>query len=99
MRHERVLYTRSAKARLRALPLEVRVHLETHVSNLALLLEAMPPERLTQLLKRTEEGFVTAVPEARVLFTVAPGARTLLVHRIEELSESRGDYSHVEREA
>ncbi|MDY7229757.1 hypothetical protein [Hyalangium rubrum] len=103
MGHERMMYTRSAKSRLRTLPVEVRVHLETHLANLALLVEAMPPERLPELLPRTEEGFVTTMQETRVLFTVNTAGRTMLVHRIELLTEAqRGlatDYSLAETEA
>jgi hypothetical protein len=63
----------------------MRLHLETHLENLALLVEATSPERLLQLLARQEEGFVTAVEGARVLFVVNAATRTLLVHRIELL--------------
>jgi hypothetical protein len=86
-RQDRLLYTRAARARLQALPAEVRLHLETHMANLALLVEGLAPERLPQLLAHEDESFVTAVPGARVLFVVAPTARALLVHRIEALPE------------
>jgi hypothetical protein len=76
-------YTRAARKRLKALPAEVRLHLETHLENLALLIGATSPERLPQLLAREEEGFVTAMQGARVHFVVNAAARTLLVHRIE----------------
>jgi hypothetical protein len=64
------------------LPAEVRVHLETHLENLALLMEATP-ERLTSLLERAEDGFVTTVQGARVLLSVDTSARTLLVYGVE----------------
>lgn len=57
------------------------------MANLALLVEGLAPERLSQLLAHEDESFVTAVPGARVRFVVAPAARALLVHRIETLSE------------
>jgi hypothetical protein len=86
-RQERLLYTRAARTRLHALPAEVRLHLENHMANLALLIEGLAPERLPQLLTHEDEGFVATVPGARVLFVVAPAARALLVHRIEALPE------------
>jgi hypothetical protein len=86
-RQERLLYTRAARTRLHALPAEVRLHLETHMANLALLIEGLAPERLPELLAHEDEGFVTLVPGARVRFVVAPAARALLVHRIEVLPE------------
>jgi len=87
MWQERLLYTRAARLRLQALPPEVRLHLETHMENLALLVEGIPTERLPQFLAHEEESFVTAVPGARVRFVVAPAARTLLIHRIEASRE------------
>jgi hypothetical protein len=86
--HERLLYTRAARLRLQALPAEVRIHLETHMENLALLIEGMPPERLPQLLAHEEESFVTLVAGAQVRFVIAPAARALLIHRIEALPAS-----------
>ena len=81
--HGRLLYTRAARTRLRSLPPEVRLHLETHLENLALLLEGLPPERLLHLFAREDEDFVTWVSGSRVRFVVAPASRALLVHRIE----------------
>lgn len=83
---ERLHYTRAAKARISLLSVEVRVHLETHLENLALVLEATP-DRLPTLLKRSEDGFVTTVQGVRVLFTVDTSARSLLVHRVESFPE------------
>ena len=85
MGHIRLLYTRAARVRLQAMPAEVRMHLETHMENLALLIEGLPPERLPQLLAHEEESFVTFVPGARVRFVIAPSTHTLLIHRIEAL--------------
>lgn len=87
MSHERLTYTRAAKMRLQMLPAELRVHLETHLENLALLVEGIGPERLAQILAREEEGFVTDIPGVRVLFSVAPASRVLLIHRIEAALE------------
>ncbi|WP_224363719.1 hypothetical protein [Hyalangium versicolor] len=89
MRHPRLFYTRAARRRLQGLPAEVRLHLENHLENLALLVKASPPERLPQFLARVEEGFVTAVKGVRVLFVVDATARTLLIHRIEVLPGDR----------
>jgi len=85
MAHDRLLYTRAAKVRLDQLPVEARVHLETHLENLSLFLEAAP-DRLPGMLDRIEDGFVTTVQDVRVLFTVDTSARTLLVHRVEASS-------------
>ncbi|WP_224248628.1 hypothetical protein [Hyalangium gracile] len=83
MRHPRLLYTRAASRRFQVLPPELRVHLETHLENLALLVRASSPERLPRLLAREEDGFVTAVRGMRVHFVVDATARTLLIHRLE----------------
>jgi hypothetical protein len=84
MRNPRLLYTRAAKARLQALPLEVRLHLETHLENLALLVESSAPEHLAAVLTRDEEeGFITQVRGMQVRFVMNAVARTLLVHHIE----------------
>jgi GTP cyclohydrolase FolE2 len=85
MGNEQLQYTRAAQRQLQALPAEVRLHLETHLENLALLIEATSPERLLQLLARDEEGFVTSVQGARVHFVVNAAARSVLVHRLEQL--------------
>jgi hypothetical protein len=83
MGNEQLQYTRAARTRLKVLPAEVRLHLETHLENLALLIGATSPEHLLQVLTRDEEGFVAAVAGARVHFVLNAAARTLLVHRIE----------------
>jgi hypothetical protein len=89
MAHERLHYTRAAKVRLELLPAEVRVHLETHLENLALLLEATP-QLLPGIVERFEDCFVTGVQEVRALFTLDTSARTLLVHRVESSAEAAG---------
>ena len=86
MRRDRIFYTRTAKGGLDLLPVEARMHLETHLGNLTLVLEATP-ERLPQLLAHVEGAFVTTVQGARALFTVDTSARSLLVHRVEALNE------------
>lgn len=91
MRHRRLLYTRAAKARLHRLPVQLRLHLETHLENLSLLAERLPPERLPLFLKREEEGFATTVEGVQVHFAVSTATHALLIHRIEaELSEEHG---------
>jgi hypothetical protein len=82
MSHPRLLYTRAARARLQRLPLELRLYVETHLENLALLAEAASPERLASVLTRDEEGFVTGVRGVQVHFVLNAAARTLLVHRL-----------------
>jgi len=82
MRNPRLLYTRAAQTRLQRLPLELRLHVETHLENLALLAEATLPERLSEVLTRTEDGFVSEVRGVRVYFVMNAVARTLLVYRL-----------------
>jgi hypothetical protein len=93
MRHARLHFTRAARARLQTLPPEVRLDLENHLENLALLVRASPPQRLPQLLARGDEGFVTAVKGVRALFVVDATVRTLLIHRIEALTEDEREAS------
>jgi hypothetical protein len=85
MGREQLQYTQAAQRRLNALPAEVRLHVETHLENLALLIGATSPERLLQLLARDEEGFVTSVQGAQVHFVVHSTAHSVLVHRLELL--------------
>jgi hypothetical protein len=88
----RLFYTRAASTRLQMLPAEQRLHVETHLENLALLVGTSPPERLSHLLSREEEGFVAFIKGVRVLFVVDSTARTLLIHSIEEaLEDGRRD--------
>lgn len=82
MRNQRLLYTRAARVRLQELPAELRLHVETHLENLALLAEATSTERLSSMLRRDEEGFVTVVRGLQVHFVLNAVARTLLVHRL-----------------
>ncbi len=69
--------------RLQSLPFDVRLHLETHLENLALLAEATSPERLSGMLERDEEGFLTSFRGVQVHFVVNAVARTMLVYRID----------------
>ncbi len=81
------MYTRSARVRLEALPLEVQLHLETHLENLALLAETTSPQLLSSVLTRDgEEGFITAVSGAQARFVLNAVAGILLVYRIEPRS-------------
>ena len=82
MRNQRLLYTRAARTRLHGLPHELRLHVETHLENLALLAAATSPEQLSSVLTRTEEGFVTEVKGVQVHFVMNAVGRTLLVYRL-----------------
>jgi hypothetical protein len=82
MRNQRLLYTRAARTQLQKLPAELRLHVETHLENLALWVEATSPERLSSVLRRDEEGFVTVVRGVQVHFVMNALARTLLIHRL-----------------
>lgn len=88
MARRRLFYTRSARTRLQMLPVELRLHVENHLENLALLVRSQQPEDLSHLLEREEEGFITWSKGVRVLFVVDSTARTLLIHAIEALDDS-----------
>lgn len=96
MSRERLLYTRAARVRLRMLPMEVQVQLETHLENLAhlILMKAMP-EHLPGMLERTEDGFATRVLRARALLVVDTASRTVLVHRVEALPEPEAELEYT----
>ncbi len=90
MRNQRLLYTRAARARLQRLPLELRLYIETHLENVALLAETTSPERLAALFARDEEGFVTEVRGVQVHFVLSAAGRALLIHRLaQEPAETR----------
>ncbi|MCP3137673.1 hypothetical protein [Pyxidicoccus xibeiensis] len=79
----RLLFSRRAERQLRRLPGEVRIHLETHLENLALLMgSTVPLKHLLSRLERTEEGFVTTVEGIDVSFALDTVLRVLLVHCI-----------------
>lgn len=82
MRNQRLLYTRAARTRLHGLPHELRLHVETHLENVSLLAQATSPERLSAVLTRTEDGFITEVKGVQVHFVMNAVARTLLVYRL-----------------
>lgn len=82
MSRERLLYTRAAKVRIQALPAVVQMDLETHLENLALLMETSP-QLLPSVLERHEDHFVTAIQEIRVRFTVNASTGSMLVHAVD----------------
>lgn len=87
MSSDRLFYTRAARVRISMLPVEIRVHLDLHLENLAIVIEAMP-ERLPPMLERVEGGFATTVHGMRVLLTVDTGARSLFVHAVAPFPEA-----------
>ncbi|MFL5345264.1 MAG: hypothetical protein ACJ8AT_10745 [Hyalangium sp.] len=97
MRHRRLFYTRAAKARLHSLPAQVQLQLETHLENLSLLAERLPPERLPLFLTREEEGFATTAQGVRVHFAVTTATHALLIHRID--AEPREERAALEPSA
>ncbi|CAM3091779.1 hypothetical protein G4177_22650 [Corallococcus sp. ZKHCc1 1396] len=79
----RLFYSRRAERQLQRLPGEVRLHLETHLENFALLLRsAVSLEPVLSRMKRVDDGFVTTVEGLRVSFALDSVLRVLLVHCI-----------------
>jgi hypothetical protein len=86
----RLFFSRRAERQLRRLPGEVRVHVETHLENLVLLLgSAVSLAQVLSRLERGEEGFVTTVEGVRIGFALDTVLRVLLVHNISPESEER----------
>jgi mRNA-degrading endonuclease RelE of RelBE toxin-antitoxin system len=85
----RLFFSRRAERQLQRLPGEVRVHLETHLENLALMLgSTLPVSQVLSRLEREEDGFVTQVEGIRVSFALDAVLRVLLVHGLEQTEES-----------
>ncbi|MCY1022371.1 hypothetical protein [Pyxidicoccus sp. MSG2] len=79
----RLFFSRRAERQLQRLPGEVRMHLETHLENLTLLLgSAVPLGQVLARLERNEEGFVTTVEGMRLSFALDTVLRVILVHCI-----------------
>lgn len=86
----RLFFSRRAERQLQRLPGELRVHIETHLENLALLLgSAVPLSQVLARMERDEEGFVTTVEGVRLSFALDTVLRVLLVHCIEPLAQER----------
>ena len=84
----RLFFSRRAERQLQRLPGEVRVHVETHLENLALMLRStLPLSQLLSRLEREEDGFVTTVEGKRVSFALDTVLRVLLVHCIEPVAD------------
>jgi hypothetical protein len=79
----RIFFSRRAERQLLRVPGEVRLHIETHLENLTLLLGSTRMlERMIGLLERTEDGFVSTVEGARVSFTLDTALRAVFVDSI-----------------
>ncbi|RKH09319.1 hypothetical protein D7V97_16965 [Corallococcus sp. CA053C] len=79
----RLFYSRRAERQLQRLPGEVRLHLETHLENFALLMRsAVSLGQVLARLERTEDGFVMRVEGLEVSFALDTVLRVLLVHCI-----------------
>lgn len=83
MRRGRIFISQAAEFRLKRLPEDMRLHIETHLENLAMVLEQDAPEVLLARLPRADEGFVATVGDAVVLFSVDTTLRALTVQRID----------------
>jgi mRNA-degrading endonuclease RelE of RelBE toxin-antitoxin system len=84
MRRSRIFIARSAESQLKRLPEDVRLHIETHLENLVMVLEQEPPEALLTRMTREDEGFVANVGTTRILFSVDTSLRALTVQRLEQ---------------
>lgn len=89
MRRGRIFIAQSAEFQLKRLPEDVRLHIETHLENLALVLEQDAPEALLARLPREDEGFVADVGGALIYFSVDTTLRALTVQRLEQLESRR----------
>jgi mRNA-degrading endonuclease RelE of RelBE toxin-antitoxin system len=79
----RLFYSRRAERQLRRLPGEVRLHVETHLENVTLLLGSLGRvERMISQLERTEDGFVSTVEGFRVSFTLDTALRAVFVDSV-----------------
>ncbi len=79
----RLFYSRRAERQPRRLPGEVRLHVETHLENLTLLLGSRGRvERVVAQLERSEEGFVSTVEGTRVSFTLDTALRAVFVDSV-----------------
>lgn len=66
------------------LPGEARLHLETHLENLALVMRsAASMEQFLSRLERTEDGFVMRVDGLEVSLALDTALRVLLVHCVQ----------------
>lgn len=80
----RLFYSRRAERQLQRLPGEVRLHLETHLENFALVMRsAVSLEPILSRLQRTEDGFVMTVEGLEVSFALDTALRVLLVHCVQ----------------
>lgn len=84
MRRGRIFIAQSAESQLKRLPEDLRLHIETHLENLVLVLEQEPPEALLTRMTREDEGFVAHVGTTRILFSVDTSLRALTVQRLEQ---------------
>jgi hypothetical protein len=81
----RIFIAQSAEFQLKRLPEDVRLHIETHLENLASALEQGAPEQLLARLQRVEDGFVANVGAALIFFSVDANLRALTVQRLEQV--------------
>ncbi|MFP2926553.1 hypothetical protein ACLESO_15290 [Pyxidicoccus sp. 3LG] len=83
----RLFFSKRAERQRQRLPREVRVHVETHLENLALLLDSgMPLSRVLARLERTDDGFVSKVEGARLSLALDTATRIVLVVSVEPVS-------------
>ncbi len=86
----RLFYSRRAERQLRRLPGVVRLHVETHVENLSMLLGSLGRvERMISQLERTEEGFTSTVEGVRITFTLDTALRAVFVDSVIPVQEDR----------
>ncbi|MFP2907252.1 hypothetical protein ACLESD_19830 [Pyxidicoccus sp. 3LFB2] len=84
MRRGRIFIAQSAEFQLKRLPEDMRLHIETHLENLVMVLEQDAPEALLTRLAREDDGFVANVGTTRIYFSVDTSLRALTVQRLEQ---------------
>ncbi|WP_164017674.1 hypothetical protein [Pyxidicoccus trucidator] len=84
MRRGRIFIAQSAEFQLKRLPEDMRLHVETHLENLVMVLEQEPPEALLTRMTREDDGFIANVGATRIFFSVDTSLRALTVQRLEQ---------------
>lgn len=84
MRRGRIFIAHSADTQLKRLPEDMRLHIETHLENLVMVLEQEQPEALLTRMTREDDGFVAQVGTTRILFSVDTSLCALTVQRLEQ---------------
>jgi hypothetical protein len=83
MNLKRIYIPESVAKQLQGLPAAQRLNVETYLENLDVHITTVPRNHFVASLVRFEEGFIAAVDDADVFFTVDIGLRTAFIQRID----------------